>query len=141
VISGGDLLSSPTSLESEFMASEGAANERLACQTRVDRIGEVHLMTKQKKSKNEEAEVESDEAYRKRFAEMPLDKKIAELVKLEALTVSDTLTYVANSPYKVAEKVMDVMAGFGFKAEQEKRSSARPEEHRENGSSDKTKKA
>ena len=75
-----------------------------------------------------------EEEYIKDFAKMPLEKKIANLVKLEAMALGDTLTYIGNAPYVVFDKVLDVMAGFGLKMHEEEKAAMRPEEHiKENG--------
>ena len=58
------------------------------------------------------------EEYRKEFAEMPLEKKIANLVQLETIALGETVSFIINSPFKIADKVLDVMAEFGFKKEE-----------------------
>jgi hypothetical protein len=57
-------------------------------------------------------------------------------MKLEAIALGDTFSFIVNSPYKIFEKVGDVMAGFGMKLENKEREARRPEEH-SNNSSDK----
>ena len=91
-------------------------------------------MAKKKSEPVEEAKTEErEEAYRKEFTELPLEKKIANLVQLEAIALSETFAFVINSPFKVFEKVGDVLAEFGFKKEEEEKRKARPAE---NGSGD-----
>ena len=90
-------------------------------------------MTKEKPAAAEEEKDQAEE-YRKRFEDLPLEKKMAELVRLEGVALSETLNFVINSPYKVADKLMDFLAEFGFKLESQKKESAKPEEHRTNGS-------
>jgi len=84
----------------------------------------------------DETKTEEDkgEEYRKHFAELPLEKKIAELMKLEAIALGDTFSFIVNSPYKIFEKIGDVMADVGVKMENKAREAQRPEEHNENGS-------
>jgi len=130
---GSLLLSTPTNTESEFIKGAGlGGNWRLACHAKIERPGEIVVMTKEKKATAEE-EKDQYEEYRKRFEDLPLDKKMSELIRLEAVALSETLNYVANSPYTLVDKIMDVMAGFGFNLEKEKKESAKPEEHRTNG--------
>ena len=135
VTEGADLLSEKTTAEKDIL-KEGslAGNWRLACHAKIEKAGEVEVMTKKKPKVDEETEKEQAEDYRKRFEELPLEKKMAELVRLEGIALSETLNFVINSPYKVADKVMDFMAEFGFKLEKEKKEAAKPEEHRSNGS-------
>ncbi len=129
--SGGELLSEPTSQEKEAITDTVESGERLACQTRVEKVGEIVVMTKAKDSEDEVPKtVEiTGEDYRKQFAELPLEKKIGEIVQLEMMTLSETLTYVANAPYTIADKILGVMAGFGFSKEQKAKVETRPKEH------------
>jgi hypothetical protein len=132
ILEGKEFLSDLTAAEKEAGLGEGW---RLADHARIEKAGEVTVMTKEKPA---EPEIEKDQAedYRKRFEELPLEKKMAELVRLESIALSETLNFVVNSPYKVADKVMDFMAEFGFKMDAEKKDSAKPDEHRTNGSND-----
>ena len=138
ISSGIDLLSPLTSAENEYFKKNGRkTNERLACQAKIEKAGEVVVMTKEKvKDEAEEAKSASDrnEEYRKEFAELPLEKKIANLVQLESIALSETVSFIFNSPFKIADKVLDVMAEFGFKKEEQEREAARPAEHKANGS-------
>jgi hypothetical protein len=63
---------------------------------------------------------------------MPLEKKIANLVQLETIALGETVSFIINSPFKIADKVMDVMAEFGFKKEEQQKEAARPAEHQPN---------
>jgi len=142
ISSGIDLLSPLTSAESEYFQKNGRkTNERLACQAKIEKAGEVVIMTEAKaKDAAEEAKSDTDrsEEYRKEFAEMPLEKKIANLVQLETIALGETVSFIFNSPFKIADKVLDVMAEFGFKKEEQERQAARPAEHKENGSDKET---
>lgn len=133
VASGSEHLTEQTGAENEFFASNAhGAGERLACQTKIKSAGEVVIMTKQKKNKETEAEVKDhSEEYRKEFEELPLEKKIASLVRLEAIALGETVSFVINSPFKVFEKAMDVLAEFGLKLEKDAKESVRPDEHKE----------
>lgn len=136
VTEGGDLLSPLTSLETKFFEEESAQQgKRLACQAKLERPGEIELMTEEKKVEEKTPEVESDE-YRKQFTELPLEKKIADLVRLEAITLGEAVSFIVNSPYKIFEKIGDVMAEFGMKLESQAKQAKRPAEHVEtNGES------
>jgi hypothetical protein len=131
---GAHLLSPETKAESEYFTKHGRrTNERLACQVKIDGPGEVVVMTKEK-AKEPDAETtgeDKSEQYRKEFAEMPLEKKIANLVQLETIALGETVSFIINSPFKVADKVMDVMAEFGFKKEEKQKEAARPAEHKD----------
>lgn len=138
VPSGAHLLSPETSAESAYFTENGrSTNERLACQAKIDSAGDVVVMTK-KKAEEPTAETNGEdrsEQYRKEFAELPLEKKIANLVQLETIALGETVSFIINSPFKIADKVMDVMAEFGFKKEEQQKEAARPAEHKDSGKS------
>lgn len=128
--SGGDLLSVPTKAETEkFTEAELKSGVRLSCQAKIEKTGEMVILTKEKKV--EPTPEEKSEDFRKDFEEMPLEKKIAALVRLEAIALSETINFVLNSPYKIFEKGMDVLAEFGLKMDEEAKKASRPEEHQE----------
>jgi ferredoxin len=141
VKSGRDLLSPLTAIESEHLDAERQnSGDRLACQAKIERPGEIVVMTKEKKKEEAESTETNSEEYRKEFTEMPLEKKIADLMRLEAITLGETFSFIVNSPFKIFEKVGDVMAEFGLKLEKEAKKAQRPPEHTngeaaENGSS------
>ncbi|MDQ3132102.1 MAG: (2Fe-2S)-binding protein [Acidobacteriota bacterium] len=140
--SGAEFLTAPTKAEIELLSDERRKNgERLSCQAKIESIGEIVVVTKKKADDSELKD--ANEEYRKEFADLPLEKKIANLLQLEAMTLSETFTFILNSPYKIVGKVMDVMAEFGLKMEDETKNATRPDEHKtaetsENG--DKSKK-
>ncbi|HQU92979.1 MAG TPA: hypothetical protein PLK77_11815 [Pyrinomonadaceae bacterium] len=129
IVEGSKFLSEKTAAENEAKLEEGW---RIACHAKIEKAGEIVVMTKEKPAAVEE-EKDKAEDYRKRFEDLPLEKKMAELVTLEGMALSETLSFVVNSPYKVADKVMDFLAEFGFKMDSDKKESAKPEEHRANG--------
>ncbi len=139
VKSGAEFLSLPTKAELEVLSPERRGQgERLACQAKIAKKGAIVIETKDKP----EVEIDKDEEYKKEFAELPLEKKVAKLVDLEAMTLSETFSFVLNSPQKIVGKIMDVMAEFGLKLEDETKKAAKPEEHREdNAENDETKTA
>ncbi len=138
---GGELLSNPTKAEKEVLGDERLKKgERLACQTKLEKPGEIVILTAEKK-KEEKTEAEDAEEYRKKFADLPLEKKIADLVRLEAIAFSETFNFILNSPSNIISKVMDVMAEFGLKMDAEAKDAITPEEHKtaENGNKEKAK--
>ena len=108
--------------------------ERLACQTKLEKNGEIVILTAEKK-KAEKTEEEKSEEYREKFAALPLEKKIAELVRFEAIALGETFNFILNSPSQIVGKVMDVLAEFGLKMDAEAKDAITPEEHKakENG--------
>ena len=134
VTRGSQLLSEETKAETAYFKSNPRGiNERLACQVRIEDPGEVVVMTKAKEkpaTESQETNDDPNEAYRKEFADLPLEKKIANLVQLESIALGETVSFIINSPFKIGEKVVEVMAEFGFKKEERERDAVRPEEHK-----------
>lgn len=132
ITKGAENLSPLTSTETELFSYTGRRNnERLACQTKIEKPGEIVVMTQEKQEKKEETKkADKSEQYKKEFVDMPLEKKIASLVQLEAITLGETFSFILNSPFKVLEKVSDVMAEFGMDLERKAKEAARPAEHK-----------
>lgn len=132
VAEGENALTAATSLESQYFADNpGDGPERLSCQVKIKDPEEIVIMTTEKEKQEEEknGSAASGESYVKEFRDLPLEKKIAELVQLEAVTLGETVSFVINSPYLVFEKVMDVLAEFGMKKEENSKRDVRPAEH------------
>jgi ferredoxin len=135
IVSGKNLLTEPTKAELETLGSDRfIKGERLACQAKVVAAGEIVVMAEKKKQTAEEEEKTKErkkvEDFRKEFDEMPLEKKIAALLELEAVALSETFSFVLNSPYHIVGKIMDVMAEFGLKMDKEEKNAKTPDEHK-----------
>jgi ferredoxin len=129
---GREMLSTATSAEMQHLTDERRANgERLACQTRIERNGELTVMVKKQEVEEEETKQSSEPRdFRKDFQELPFEKKFATLVQIEAVALSETLNYVSNLPSFVAGKIMDVIGAFGKQMDEQKRAEKRPDEHK-----------
>ena len=135
------VLSPPTSEERKFFVDkmqDSTGARRLGCQARFDRPCTVEVVMPAGDEKNEsENEHRSDSAakqnqeYIKFFSALPLEQKIAELVKLEAITFADTMDYVLNAPFNVGDKILTALANFGLDIERKESDAARPREHTE----------
>jgi ferredoxin len=127
---GATLLSSLTEAERQRLSPERlAAGERLACQARVEHGGEL-VLRPVPVTERAETEEEAIKDLRKEFRDLPLGRKLATLVELEAVTMAQTLNTLTNSPFSLVEKVMDFMAGKGRLMSQREREERRPAEHR-----------
>ncbi|MBX7053552.1 MAG: 2Fe-2S iron-sulfur cluster binding domain-containing protein [Pyrinomonadaceae bacterium] len=114
VSDGGSLLSPISTAEKEhFNRHKRRAGERLACQAIVAKPGGITIMTAEKEKKVKEPVVE-DKIFNE-FAELPLEEKIAKLAKMEAVALSETISFVLDSPFKVFEKFGDMLADIGMK--------------------------
>lgn len=127
---GATLLSSLTEAERVRLSPERlAAGERLACQTKVEHGGELVLVPVPATERAETTE-EAVKGFRKEFREMPLTRKLATLVELESVAMSETLGMIFNFPFNLGEKVMDLMAGAGRNMSKREREARKPAEHR-----------
>lgn len=130
VVQGATMLSALTNAERERLSPERlAAGERLACQTKIIEGGDLVLKLVPATEREETTE-ETVSGLRKEFRDLPLDRKLATLVELEAVTAFQTLNAIANVPSLIGEKVLDVLAAFGKRKAERVRSAHRPEEHR-----------
>lgn len=127
---GATLLSALTTAERERLSPERlAAGERLACQARVEHGGDLVLRPVAVTERAETAD-ETVRDFRKEFSEMPLQKKLSTLVELEAVAAFQTLGKIADLPFALFEKGLDLMAGRGRKLSHRERAARRPSEHR-----------
>jgi len=121
VTRGESALSPLSKLEEEhFSKHKRNPGERLACQVMVAKAGEITIMTAEKEKKSKERPDE-DKMFAA-FSELPLDEKLSKLVKMEAATLSETISFVLDSPFKVFEKIGDLMADIGMKKDAESKS-------------------
>lgn len=128
---GATLLSSLTESERVRLSPERlAAGERLACQSKIERGGEELVLRPVPVTERAETTQETVKGLRKEFKELPLEKKLATLVELEAVTMFQTLSAIADIPYKIGGKVLDLMAGRGRQLSEREREARRPAEHR-----------
>ena len=126
IIKGAELLSEPTKTELEHLSPERRKKgERLASQAKIEKIGEITVMTTEKPK----PEVPPFDQFKKDFAELPLEEKIKKLLDLEAIALSDTFQFVLNLPYFIGEKLRDGIAEFGFMKEEAEKKAKRPAEH------------
>ena len=86
-------------------------------------------MTEQKKEGTKKTETPKDQ-FQAEFEALPLEKKFASLLRMEAVTLSETFAFVVDSPMKVVEKVGDVIMEFGTKLENEMKKATRPSDPR-----------
>ncbi len=127
---GATLLSSLTAPERERLSPERlAAGERLACQAKVERGGDLVLRPVPVTEREETAD-EAVRDFRREFREMPLEKKLATLVEFEAVTAYQTLSAIADLPSKLVGKGLDLLAVRGRSLSRREREARRPAEHR-----------
>ncbi len=120
--SGAEYISSVSEVELEHLAKlKRNSGFRIACYAEIVGTGEITVMTEQKKEESKKADGEAKKTSKlvDEFEALPLEKKIADLVRMEAVALGETISFVVNSPYLVLEKVVDVLAEFGMKLDRE----------------------
>jgi ferredoxin len=126
---GATLLSSLTEAERTRLSPERlAAGERLACQAKIERGGEVVLRPVPVTERAETTD-ETAKDLKKEFRDLTLSRKLATLVELEAVTLFQTLETIIDVPFALGGKVMDVMAGWGRNLDKRDHQLHRPAEH------------
>jgi len=126
---GATLLSSLTEAERARLSPERlASGERLACQAKVEHGGEV-VIRPVPATERAETSTETVKDVRKEFGQLPLKRKFATLVELEAVTLVQALDAVISVPILIGEKLMNLMAGRGRALDERKQAARRPAEH------------
>ncbi|HLL16233.1 MAG TPA: 2Fe-2S iron-sulfur cluster-binding protein [Pyrinomonadaceae bacterium] len=126
---GATLLSGLTAAERTRLSPERlAAGERLSCQAKVERAGDLVLEPVLPTVRQETAE-EVKQDLRAEFREMPLTQKLATLVELEYIAASQTFKSIADVPASYFEKGLDYIVNFGRERARRERQARRPAEH------------
>src|SRR5829696_369972 len=96
---GATLLSSLTEAERVRLSPERlAAGERLACQAKAERGGEVVLRPVPVTERAETSD-ETAKDLRKEFRDLPFQRKLTTLVELEAVTIYQALATIIEVPF------------------------------------------
>lgn len=108
VIAGEPLLSSVTEGERKQLSAERlGGGERLACQCRADREGELVVRLVAQRSQTTE---EKTRDLRTEFKELPLERKMATLVQLETIAMTEALDTIADRSVAFGKKLFDSIA-------------------------------
>jgi ferredoxin, 2Fe-2S len=118
---GADLLSSPSAIEHTVIGAEQLDQGfRLACQAKIEGSGEVIVRAVARKPKENVADLDAE--VRKEFVQLPLQKKIATLLQLEAITMTEALNAAIDKPLAFGSRAFDKLAGWSSKpANQQKK--------------------
>lgn len=128
VAEGATLLSGLTDAERKILSPERlAAGERLSCQAKVEHGGDVVLRPVPVTERAETSE-EAARDLREEFRRMPMKKKFATLVGIEADMAYETLVHAMNIPYDIFGKGLELLAGRGRRLAQNERAARRPAE-------------
>lgn len=107
VKTGSELLSTPSAAEEKQLGVEHLDQSyRLACQTKLENHGEVVVMVSAVAPRRS-ADVDDEAELRKKFGSLPLSKKLATLVQLEAITMSEAFDSAIEKPLAFGAKTFD----------------------------------
>jgi len=124
VNTGADLLSVPGSIEQTFLTQQQLDQSlRLACHVKLEGDGEV-VVRIVRRQPSAQPTAKPDQVA-KEFGSLPLEKKIATLLQLEAITVSEAFNAAIDKPLAYGVKAFDRLSGRG-------RSSAASKENKKN---------
>jgi len=127
---GMSLLSSLTDAEREHLSPERlAVGERLACQTQIERGGDLILRLAPTTERQPTTEETARDIGRE-FREMPLDRKLRTLVEFEAVTAYQTIKTISEVPSRIGGVLLNLMAGRGRTLDERSRAARRPAGHR-----------
>jgi ferredoxin len=105
--SGDNLLSAPSAAELKQLAVEDLAqSHRLACQVKLQFPGEVVVMASARKPGGGSPRDTKSELKRD-FGSLPLTEKLATLVQLEAITMSEAFDAMIEKPLAFGARTMD----------------------------------
>ena len=108
VKSGAELLSPPSLAEERELGEEQLQHAmRLACQVKIENHGDVVVMAAVR-PQNRPAPDDGSELT-KRFGALPLAKKLATLMQLEAITMSEAFDSAIEKPLAFGSKTFDAI--------------------------------
>ena len=104
---GGELLSARSLEEEKLLADTDLdATYRLGCQIKIESPGEVTINVTSR-TVGPGASYATDSDVRKRFGELPLQQKIATLLQLEAITMSEAFDAAIEKPLALGSRAFD----------------------------------
>ena len=110
VKSGATLLSTPSAAELKQLDGEDLAqSHRLACQVKLQFPGEVVVMASARKAGSSGPPRDTASELRREFGSLPLRQKLATLVQLEAITMSEAFDSAIEKPLAFGAKTMDAV--------------------------------
>ena len=111
VKAGADLLSPPSLVEEQQLGAEQSDQTlRLACQVKIENHGDVVVMAAAR-PQTRPADTDTEAELRKKFGALPLGKKLATLVQLEAITMSEAFDSAIEKPLAFGSKTFDSVMG------------------------------
>jgi ferredoxin len=109
VKAGSNLLSAPSAAELKQLDGEDVDQSlRLACQVKLEYPGDVVVMASARRTSSAPPRDTTSE-LRKEFGALPLSKKLATLMQLEAITMSEAFDSAIEKPLAFGARTMDAI--------------------------------
>jgi ferredoxin len=107
IVNGSTLLSDLTDIERKQLSPEQlASGDRLACQCKAERGGElvIRLVAASARARSS---AEKTRDLRQEFSELPFDRKIATLMQLETVAVTEAFDKITDASISLGKKIFD----------------------------------
>ncbi len=105
ILKGTTLLSPLTATEREHLSPERLAEgDRLACQCKAERSGGLVIRLA---GQSERTPEDKTRKLRREFSELPFDRKIATLMQLETVAVTEAFDKIADASAALGKKIFD----------------------------------
>jgi ferredoxin len=120
VKAGADLLSPPSLTEQKQLGTENLEQTlRLACQVKIQNHGDVVVMAAPRPTR--EVSPDSESELREKFGALPLGKKLATLMQLEVIAMSEAFDTAIEKPLAFGSKKFDSIVNKRRARNQEKK--------------------
>jgi ferredoxin len=118
VTTGAEMLSLRSEVENKLLSAVQLDETfRLACQVKIQYPGELVVRVSNEKLSDTPAQTTSSDLPKK-FADLPLDKKIATLLQLEAIAMSEALDAAIQKPFALGSRALDAVGRLAGKQKQ-----------------------
>ena len=107
VKTGAHLLSVRSAAEEKQLGEQLDQSLRLACQVKIENPGDVVVMIAARPQTRPTTPVDTEAELKKKFGTLPLRKKLATLVQLEAITMSEAFDSAIEKPLAFGSKTFD----------------------------------
>jgi uncharacterized 2Fe-2S/4Fe-4S cluster protein (DUF4445 family) len=105
--SGSEYLSIPSNAEEKLLGDNIRSDAlRLACQVKIESAGDIVVAISAFQPRTE-TKVDQDSEVLKKFGDLPLTKKIATLMQLEAITMSEAFDSAMQKPLAFGSRAFD----------------------------------
>lgn len=109
IVTGSTLLSDLTEIERKLLSPERlAGGERLACQCKAERGGEL-VIRLVPASERERTAGEKTRDLRAEFSALPFERKIATLMQLETVAVTEAFDKITDASLAFGKKIFDTV--------------------------------